>query len=169
MSQTAVPSEQVFEIHDLRSDAVGNQREKAHHAKVAAGQLELGRPLSNRQLNNAAIRRQTGKELAKASHLAHKALKHDILSELPSDSSANTSDDEEVVTPTRDAGVTYSFDVPRGPGRGSQILGMALAKAVERYEGQEFERLVREEYDIVSEESTGHDTRSMMEEDFELV
>lgn len=73
------------------------------------------------------------------------------------------------MTPTRDAGVTYSFDVPRGPGRGSQILGMALAKAVERYEGQEFERLVREEYDIVSEESTGHDTRSMMEEDFELV
>ncbi|KAH0551236.1 hypothetical protein GP486_007459 [Trichoglossum hirsutum] len=166
MPRAAVSSEQVFEAHDLRSDAVDHQRERAHHAKVAAGQLELGRPLSSRQLANAAIRRQTGKELARASHRAHTALKHDILSELPSDSSSNTSEDEEAAAPARDAGVTYSFDVSRGPGRGSQIFGMALAKAVERYEGQEFERLVRDEYEVVGEESTGHDTT---EEDFELV
>ncbi|KAI9786249.1 MAG: hypothetical protein M1839_007660 [Geoglossum umbratile] len=162
-------SEQVFETHDLRSNAVDLLREKTHNAKVAAGQLELGRPMATRQLNNAAIRRQTGKELARASHRAHKALKHDILSELPGDSSTGTSDNEEVVSPIGDAGVAYSFDAPRGPGGGSQILKMAVVKAVEKYEGQEFERLVREEYDVVSEENSGHDAGVTVEGDFELV
>ncbi|KAH0543707.1 hypothetical protein FGG08_002023 [Glutinoglossum americanum] len=163
------PEEQVFEIGDLRSDAVDHQREKTHHAKVAAGQLELGRPLSTRQNANAAIRRQNGKELARASHRAHKALKHDILSELPSDSSTNTSDDEETAPPAHDIGVTYSYDAPRGPRRDSHILEMALAKAVERYEGREFERLVREEYEVVSEDGSGSETGKVVEEDFELV
>jgi hypothetical protein len=73
------------------------------------------------------------------------------------------------VSPINDAGITYSFDASRGPRRGSQILEMALAKAVEQYEGREFERLVREEYEVVSEEGTGSETERVVEEGFELV
>jgi hypothetical protein len=50
MPRTAMSSEQVFETHDLRSDTVSLLREKTHNAKVAAGQLELGRPIGTRQL-----------------------------------------------------------------------------------------------------------------------
>ena len=46
---------------------------------------------------------------------------------------------------------------------------MAVAKAVEKYEGQEFERLVREEYDVVSEDRSSYDTGEVVEGDFELV
>ena len=42
----------------------------------------------------------------------------------PSDSSAEEDVREASAAPEPDAGYTYSFDAPRGPGKGSQILGM---------------------------------------------
>ncbi|KAI9760146.1 MAG: hypothetical protein M4579_001866 [Chaenotheca gracillima] len=56
-----------------------------------------------------------------------------------------------------DADITYSFDEPKGPQKGSQILGMALAQAVERFEGRETEKLVREEYDLVVDAAADDD------------
>lgn len=68
-----------------------------------------------------------------------------------------------------DAGYTYSFDAPTGPGKGSQILGQALAKAVERFETKATEKLVKSEYEVVAhdkeEEHAGYST----DDDFEIV
>jgi hypothetical protein len=67
-----------------------------------------------------------------------------------------------------DADVAYSFDAPQGPQHGSRILGMALTKAVERFEGKETEKLIRNEYEIVPGDAT---VEPEMDEDdgFELV
>lgn len=55
--------------------------------------------------------------------------------------------------PPADTGVMYSYDAIRGPSGGSQILNVALAKAVDRYEEKETTKLVKNEYDII--DSTG--------------
>ena len=70
--------------------------------------------------------------------------------------------------PVPDAGYTYSFDASRGPGKGSQILGMALAKAVEKYETKATDKLVKEEYEVVPKEK--EDEGNVADADgFELV
>lgn len=69
-----------------------------------------------------------------------------------------------------DADVSYSFDAPRGPHQGSQILSMALAKAVERFEIKATEKLVKEEYEIVINEMDNHSAGyAATEEDYELI
>lgn len=62
-------------------------------------------------------------------------------------SGASGDSDTEAVAPTE---VLYSFDSPRGPSHGSQILNTALAKAIEQYEDKETTKLVRNEYDVLS-------------------
>ena len=71
--------------------------------------------------------------------------------------------------PDADAGYTYSYDAPRGPGRGSQILGIALAKAVEKFETNATEKLVKEEYEVVGNEKEDIHTGYAADDDFELV
>ena len=56
------------------------------------------------------------------------------------------------VSPPADAGVMYSFDAAKGPTQGSQILNVALAKAVERFEEKETAKLVKNEYDVLDSE-----------------
>lgn len=46
----------------------------------------------------------------------------------------------------------YSFDAARGPSRGSEILNVALAKAVEKFEERETAKLVKNEYDVIDSE-----------------
>jgi len=61
----------------------------------------------------------------------------------------DSSADEEVepsAAPEPDAEITYSFDSKKGPNHGSQILGHALANAVERFEHKTTEKLVKDEY-----------------------
>ena len=72
--------------------------------------------------------------------------------------------------PEPDAQYTYSYDAQRGPSEGSQVLGVALAKAVDKYETKATEKLVKTEYEIVDEEKedSGHSSTSV-EDDFELV
>lgn len=68
------------------------------------------------------------------------------------DSSSGSSDEyDEVVSPAQpvDAGVAYSFDAARSPSKGSQILNVALAKAVEKFEERETVKLVKSEYDVL--------------------
>ena len=87
------------------------------------------------------------------------ARKHDVLE--GTDTSANEDSgsgsgsddlDEGVTSPAPDAGVMYSFDAPRAPSQGSQILTAAMAKAVERFEEKETVRIVGEEYDVLDSE-----------------
>lgn len=93
--------------------------------------------------------------MASLAHGAKVARKHDMLEGAAStdDSSASNSDEYDD-TPTRavDAGVTYSFDAARSPTKGSQILNVALAKAVERFEERETVKLVKSEYEMLDSE-----------------
>ena len=87
-----------------------------------------------------------------------------------SDSSAEEDVKEGSVAPEPDAGISYSFDAPRGPTEGGQILSMALAKAVEKFEIRATEKLVKEEYEIVRKEKDDfHDGYNADEDDYELV
>ena len=87
-----------------------------------------------------------------------------------SDSSAEEDIKEASAAPEPDAGISYSYDAARGPDKGGQILGMALAKAVEKYETKATEKLVKEEYEIVRKEKEdclgGYATD---DDDYELV
>ena len=102
---------------------------------------------------NAAVRRQNGKHLASLEHRAKNARKQDIVG---GQSSADSSADEDVVeasaAPEPDAGIAYSYDAARGPTGGSQVLSQALAKAVERFENHETDRLVNEQYEVLNAE-----------------
>ena len=67
-----------------------------------------------------------------------------------------------------DAGYTYSFDAPRGPGHGSQILGMALAKAEEKFENKATNKLIKDEYEVVGMEKE-EPAHAVDEDGFELL
>ena len=106
----------------------------------------------------------------KIAKISRKANAHFDNDTLTSDSSAEEDVKEASVAPEPDAGITYSFDAARGPAKGSQILSMALAKAVEKYEVRATEKLVKEEYEVVAKEKEEiHDGYSADEDDFELI
>jgi len=87
-----------------------------------------------------------------------------------SDSSAEEDVKEASIAPIPDAGITYSFDAPRGPGKGSEILTMAINKAVERFETKVTEKLVKDEYEVVGKEAEpSHTGYTADDDDFELV
>ncbi|MCJ1405486.1 hypothetical protein MMC11_008714 [Xylographa trunciseda] len=87
-----------------------------------------------------------------------------------SDSSAEEDVKEASAAPVPDAGITYSFDAPRGPGKGSEILTMAINKAVERFETKVTEKLVKDEYEVVAKEAEpSHDDYTAEDDDFELI
>jgi hypothetical protein len=87
----------------------------------------------------------------------------------PSDSSADEDIREASAAPEPDADITYSYDAQRGPGRGSQILSMALAQAVEKFETKETEKLIKNEYEVVGKESEQADGYTADDDDFELI
>ena len=86
-----------------------------------------------------------------------------------SDSSTEEDVKDASAAPEPDIGYTYSYDAPRGPGRGSQILGIALAKAIEKFETNATEKLVKEEYEVVGNEKEDIHTGYAADDDFELV
>lgn len=121
--------------------------------------------------HNGFLRREAQYQHDKAAKNNHFARKQDEKLErdlLNSDSSAEEDASEASAAPVPDAGYTYSFDASRGPGKGSQILGMALAKAEEQYETKVTNKLVKDEYEVVRKEK--EDTESAVDEDgFELL
>lgn len=65
------------------------------------------------------------------------------------DSSADEEVEHPSVAPAPDAEVAYSYDAERGPTHGSQILNVALEKAIERYEIRETDKLIKNEYEVL--------------------
>lgn len=66
----------------------------------------------------------------------------------------------------------YSYDHPRGPTSGSQVLGAALDQAVQRFENKVTEALVHDEYSVVDDTEQIPDPKELdteQDEDFELV
>lgn len=93
--------------------------------------------------------------MASLANGAKVARKHDMLEgqAMTDDSSGCTSDEyDDKPSPPTDATITYSFDAPRGPTKGSQILNVALAKAVEKFEERETVKLVKSEYELLDSE-----------------
>ena len=87
-----------------------------------------------------------------------------------SDSSTDEDVKEASAAPEPDAEILYSYDAPRGPSQGGQILSMALAKAVEKFETKETEKLVKNEYEVVGAEEEDHQKGYVADEDdFEWV
>ncbi len=122
---------------------------------------------------NKAIKRSNEPEFNKLARMANTTRKHEMRYESsngPSDSSADEDVIEASAAPEPDADITYSYDATRGPRKGSQVLGAALAKAVEKFETKQTEKLVKEEYDVVDERDeavhTGHPAD---DDDFEII
>ena len=99
----------------------------------------------------ANMRWRNGRDQTRAQTKAKLAQTRDILCE-QSESSADESVDEPSAAPEPDAGVTYSFDAARGPSQGSQILTLAITKAVERFESKQTDKLIKEEYEVLDED-----------------
>lgn len=99
-------------------------------------------------------RRVRGAAAANLNHDAKVNRKHDLLDGAAvSDSSASNSDNDfGMSSPATEGNVVYSFDAVRSPSHGSQILNVALAKAVERFEERETAKLVKNEYDVLDSE-----------------
>lgn len=164
-------SEPSLAAHDLRRDSVDHHRFKTHKVKWALGEKHgaacddqecpfphlkgLGpstrRPLQPRPAReNAAARRS---QWAKRSHLSHKVDRYDILEEKETAASEDdTSENSGAHSLDDDDDITYSFDAPCGPRRGSHILSAALTQAVATFEGRQTEKLIKEEYEVVQSE-----------------
>jgi len=147
---------------DLRSSARDHKRDAAHKHKWALGGVSpIGRPgetLRPRKPTETEFncRRQINKAAEVYSLHSHKptrsrasALDDDLSVRDSTGFSSDHAPSENLPTAPVDAGVMYSYDASRGPSHGSQILKVALAKAVERFEEKETVRLVRNEYDVL--------------------
>ncbi|KZF21232.1 hypothetical protein L228DRAFT_168605 [Xylona heveae TC161] len=156
--------EQTYSTGDLRGDAVAYQRHHAQKHKWAAGVATYApgrrqpiipgtrRPIHPQQRVNSAIRRGNAKLLQGVSHRMNMTRKFDILEEQCQTDSSDDDVVEASAAPEPDAEIAYSYDAERGPQQGSQILSMALTKAVEKFHTKETEKLIKEEYEVVGKE-----------------
>lgn len=104
------------------------------------------------------------------SHSRHEIRDKEILT-------SDSSNDEDVLeSPDHvapDTDIAYSYDAAHGPTQGSDILNMAINKAVERFEIKVTEKLVKDEYDVLgSKDYEDEDDRIegyFGDDDFELI
>jgi len=162
---------------DLRSTAQDYKRDAARKHKWALGAVESSGHVDNkvvrpqrpretlfnseRRFANESMRHRS--QGAKGEKFARKQdmLEGNALSgcdDVDSSSSASSDAGGPAIASERAAvsgpdgecdGIMYSFDAPRAPSEGSQILNVALAKAVERFEERETVKLVSAEYDVL--------------------
>lgn len=163
-------SEQTFSTGDLRASAQDYKRDSDHKYKRTPGAVWAAQagwrsaPAGDIVINRAAPKyasspgerrwivnhygriRASNKTLDE--HRASMSRRHEMI-----EGHADSSCDEDVVEPSAapepDAEITYSFDAERGPSQGSQVLGQALAKAVERYENKVTDKIVKDEYEVL--------------------
>ncbi|KAI9828049.1 MAG: hypothetical protein M1832_003576 [Thelocarpon impressellum] len=165
---------------DLRSGAVDYKRDKTHAVKWALGESEFGpggrtpiaegarRPMQLKTTVSRDGTRDAVHAMRKQAHQLRLAQRHELDDEQSASDASDPSEEDSARGPAPDADITYSYDAPAGPGgRGSQILGLALAKAVEKFETKETDRLIKEEYEVVVED--GEKAKPVEADDFELV
>jgi len=139
---------------DIRSTSVDYKRDSENKAKWARG--EAWGPGRSKDAHGAPMRirpkfPRTNNELGTRN--AKEAQRHDIVVSTSYVSGDSSCDDEPVepsAAPEPDAEVTYSFDADKGPTHGSTILSNALAKAVERFESNMTDKLVKDEYEVLN-------------------
>lgn len=149
-------SQQTFSS-DLRSGAKEFTRDKTHRVKWAHGQafgpgrrVEENRPRPARPgFNRTPVSMIREKNREKTRGAAHYKARANDMSLASGESSTDDDIEEPSAAPAPDADVAYSFDAERGPNHGSQILNQALAKAVERYEVRQTDKLIKEEYEVL--------------------
>jgi hypothetical protein len=137
-------SEQNF-TSDLRSGAKEFARDKTSRVKWAHGpSFGPGRRVEDNRPRPARVI-PTPKS-ASGFNKTRTAIKNDIAY-----ASGDSSADEEVEHPSvaPDAEITYSYDAERGPNHGSQVLGIALAKAIESFEVRQTDKLIHDEYEVL--------------------
>ncbi|KAF2745101.1 hypothetical protein M011DRAFT_148847 [Sporormia fimetaria CBS 119925] len=139
--------------HDLRSGAKEFRRDKEHRVKWAHGpafgpgrRVEENRPRPARIDPVPRIHRDV-----RGQQKARTALHNDMYT-ASGESSADEDIEEPSAAPVPDAEITYSYDAERGPSHGSQILGLALEKAIQRYEVVQTDKLIKEEYEVLDPE-----------------
>lgn len=128
----------------------GKHRVEIDHDRSLLVRLERRLIKGSLRSANASDR----KYLAKEVHKERIARKLPRLADdgLQSDSSAEEDVEEASAAPEPDAEITYSYDAAHGPGQGSQILSVAVAQAVERFENHATDKLVKEEYEVLDNE-----------------
>ncbi|RVX74314.1 hypothetical protein B0A52_01439 [Exophiala mesophila] len=186
--------------NDLRSRAKSYQRDKNHNAKWARGVKQpfaqnllctqhadpdpacakcIGRPARRGGPKGEARLRQIEQHKLSnhASTLARKAFRNDVVDAMDgplAHVSDTSSGDEDVLDASEapipaDADFLYSYD-RSGPRAGQDVLSHAITQAVRRFENTETEKLVNNEYDVVTDkEAIGGYTADDDEHDFEMI
>ncbi|KAF2687155.1 hypothetical protein K458DRAFT_415425 [Lentithecium fluviatile CBS 122367] len=139
-------SEQTF-TSDLRSEAKDFKRDKTLRVKWAHGPA-FGPGRRPEQDRPRPARVMSPPKSTAGFNKARTALKNDI-AYASGDSSADEDVEHPSTAPAPDAEVAYSYDAARGPSQGSQILGLALDQAVERFEVRQTDKLIRDEYEVL--------------------
>jgi len=124
---------------------------------------------------------QHNKLSGQASTLARKAFRNEVVDAMdgPLAHVSDTSSDGEEVPDVSaapipaDADFMYNYDALTGPRAGNDILSNAITQAVRRFENNETEKLVIQEYDVVSDkdmaEGYAGDDDNDNEHDFEMI
>ncbi|RAR05289.1 hypothetical protein DDE82_004036 [Stemphylium lycopersici] len=151
---------------DLRSDAKEFNRDKNNRAKWAHGQsFGPGRREEDGKPRPAKL------NVFKSSYPGHMKARTALNKDMAfasDESSADEDVEHPSAAPAPDAEIAYSYDAPRGPSHGSQILHYALDKAVERFETKEIEKLVKNEYEVLDiDDDTPRSKRRVAPEDEE--
>jgi hypothetical protein len=79
------------------------------------------------------------------------AQRHEIFEETQHSGDSSAEEDPAEPSAAPEAELAYSFDARAGPSHGSQILSIAVAKAVERYENNVTDQLVKDEYEVLNQ------------------
>ncbi|KAH7139015.1 hypothetical protein B0J11DRAFT_32831 [Dendryphion nanum] len=168
-------TEQTF-TGDLRSGAKEFNRDKEHRVKWAHGEaFGPGRRAEDNRPRPARIMPKIHATTS-STNKARTAIRNDI-ADASGDSSAEEEVDAPSVAPVPDAEITYSYDAERGPSHGSQVLGQALAQALERFEVRQTDKLIKEEYEVLdahgepiaSSSKAGKKKITSEDEDYEFV
>ncbi|KAF2097201.1 hypothetical protein NA57DRAFT_77454 [Rhizodiscina lignyota] len=141
-----------FSTNDLRSASIDYKRDHeqkkwAHGVAFGPGRLpdQHGRPVKLGQ--RAASPKRSKRPALKSAQV------QEIVSGTDYASQSDSSVDEDIVeasaAPTPSSEIFYSYDSQKGPNHGSQILNAALAKAVERFESNMTDKIVKDEYDVL--------------------
>lgn len=135
---------------DLRSDAREYNRDKNSRVKWEHGtSYGPGRREEDARPRPAKVIPHTRSSYP--GHMKARTTLHKDIASASDDSSA----DEAVEHPSEapDAEIAYSFDATRGPSHGSQILNHALNQAIEKFETKETDKLIKNEYEVLSIEA----------------